>query len=358
MPLLYLAGFIPLAVFNLIVQAGWFLFSMLIAWANWAIVFSVSSFWNLFGPGIITSFVLGGGLYQASTLGVFNDNFSPDPGAIQYSVNFANVVPLAAQDDPNRNATVFRVVADKGTPKQMIKYVWVSYDVQAFGVRKRNSDTSVIQMPPLPAGDCTRADIALTEDGKQITVTATGCETFASVGEDHLFHPDIFDIFDLDIIAVPHNSERVKLVSHPKLDTYEHLAVLKYAPFPDGIAKIATETMMYQLIEHSEIGPRFLGHVRENGRVVGFLLEYFPGGPADSKDRHSDLAIDKCTKALDGLHFLGIVHGDAHPRNCLIGKGKDGRAVLISFGLAEETTLVSSFELDKKLMRQSIAIEQ
>ena len=73
---------------------------------------------------------------------------------------------------------------------------------------------------------------------------------------------------------------------------------------------------------------RFLGHLHEHGRVIGFLIEEI------LNSRHAELDdLEVCRKALSDLHRLGIKHGDTNKYNFLI---QDGHAVLIDFETAEK----------------------
>lgn len=110
-------------------------------------------------------------------------------------------------------------------------------------------------------------------------------------------------------------------------DCGQETMIAKIARFPWEIQYIEAETRIYQLLQSSGIGPRFLGHVHEEDRIIGFLLEKVEGrhaGPAD-------LVI--CQKALKRLHILGILHGDTNRYNFIIGS--NGQVVLIDFDKAQ-----------------------
>ncbi|KAB8277879.1 hypothetical protein BDV30DRAFT_204453 [Aspergillus minisclerotigenes] len=49
--------------------------------------------------------------------------------------------------------------------------------------------------------------------------------------------------------------------------------IAKFARFAWEIQYIEDETTAYQWINGHDIGPRFLGHLTEHGRVIGFLME-------------------------------------------------------------------------------------
>ncbi|RAO67975.1 uncharacterized protein BHQ10_003987 [Talaromyces amestolkiae] len=101
--------------------------------------------------------------------------------------------------------------------------------------------------------------------------------------------------------------------SNPLVSTVPIATVIvKIARFEWEIPRIEQETRAYQLLEGSELAPRFLGHIHENGRVMGFLLEKVEGRPASFQD------LNICETALGKLHNLGCTHGDVNRYNFLI----------------------------------------
>ncbi|KAK5625492.1 hypothetical protein RRF57_001208 [Xylaria bambusicola] len=88
------------------------------------------------------------------------------------------------------------------------------------------------------------------------------------------------------------------------------------------------ETIAYEWIEGKGIGPRFLGHLTEAGRVFGFVMEHIDGArTAESQD------LAACQRVLVKLHALGVKHGDINKHNFLI---RNGEAVLIDFETAQK----------------------
>ncbi|KZF20441.1 alpha-galactosidase A [Xylona heveae TC161] len=80
------------------------------------------------------------------------------------------------------------------------------------------------------------------------------------------------------------------------------------------IVKIAPRKRAYQLLEGTGLCPRFLGHVHESGRIMGFLLEKIDGRSASLQD------LSLCETTLKRLHRLGLIHGDVNRYNFLITK--------------------------------------
>ncbi|OTA95093.1 hypothetical protein M434DRAFT_57462, partial [Hypoxylon sp. CO27-5] len=104
-------------------------------------------------------------------------------------------------------------------------------------------------------------------------------------------------------------------VSHSTLTTTipsQTTVIAKLARFEWEIPRIERETRAYQLLEGSGLAPRFLAHIHENGRIMGFLLEKIEGRPASIQD------LSACETALRKLHELGVVHGDVNRHNFLV----------------------------------------
>lgn len=114
--------------------------------------------------------------------------------------------------------------------------------------------------------------------------------------------------------------------------TSENVEVFaKIARFDWEVPRIERETRIYQLLHESsaeDLAPRFLGHLHEGGRVMGFLLEKVQGrNHASIEDLHD------CECALKRFHALGLIHGDVNRYNFLVGKNS---VQLIDFEASEE----------------------
>lgn len=74
-----------------------------------------------------------------------------------------------------------------------------------------------------------------------------------------------------------------------------------------------SEAEVYGFIQGFQIGPTFLGHLTEEGRVIGFILSRVT-------DYHHATADDlpACRSALSKLHALGIEHVNFKKENFLI----------------------------------------
>ncbi|KFG80740.1 alpha-galactosidase A [Metarhizium anisopliae] len=141
---------------------------------------------------------------------------------------------------------------------------------------------------------------------------------------DH-WHPKIIDFRQLQLLkpltALVDECEWATLEPNPHGQNTTMIA--KMARFNWEVAYIERETRIYALLEGTGIAPRFLGHIHEQGRTMGLLLEKVAG-------RHAgidDLSI--CAAALGRLHALGISHGDCNRYNFIVGV--DDKVTLIDF---------------------------
>ncbi|CAH0051919.1 unnamed protein product [Clonostachys solani] len=128
--------------------------------------------------------------------------------------------------------------------------------------------------------------------------------------------------------------------------------IAKMARFEWEIRYLARETLAYQLLHGTGIGPRVLGQIHEQGRVIGILLEIVQGRSAGIDD------LPQCLAALKRLHGMRILHGDCNRHNFIVGSG--GKVTLIDFSefkenatdeelAAEEESLAGKLEDDSGL---------
>jgi hypothetical protein len=116
-------------------------------------------------------------------------------------------------------------------------------------------------------------------------------------------------------------------------------AIAKVANFEWQIAQIERETWAYSWLadnanerpDEPPIAPKFLGHLTENGRTMGFLLEKLDGEEAGIAD------LADCEALLDRLHNdVGLVHGDVNRYNFVIDRVSGGGVRLVDFEHAQE----------------------
>lgn len=123
--------------------------------------------------------------------------------------------------------------------------------------------------------------------------------------------------------------------------------VAKIARFEWEIPRIERETRAYQLLGQLEAGlaPRFLGHIHEGGRVMGFMLEKL-----EDRIDASIGDLKECEQVVRRFHSFGFLHGDVNRYNFLVGEGK---VTLIDFECFEE----SSTEETRSEEIQSLRVE-
>ncbi|KAI1466307.1 alpha-galactosidase A [Daldinia caldariorum] len=118
-------------------------------------------------------------------------------------------------------------------------------------------------------------------------------------GVEALWHPEMIDFPDI---------ETEKQLS-PLVQEYEW--------------KEASVTDYRPLGRRSDVAPKYLGHIHEEGKVNGFPLEKVEGRSAGSDD------LEICEVALRELHSLGILHGDCNRHNLIIDY--TGKATVVNF---------------------------
>lgn len=167
-------------------------------------------------------------------------------------------------------------------------------------------------------------------EGHVVKDQSTGNAIFATtirrdfLGVENVWHDTQVD--HLQLTWLSRMRQNVRLVTCP---LFAEPVVYKFAVFPWQIPMLEAETTAYNWINGQGVGPQFLGHVTEAGRVIGFLMENIAGRTANFGD------LDKCQRALKKLHALQMNHGDTNKHNFLIKEG-DEEAVLIDFEVTTE----------------------
>ena len=144
------------------------------------------------------------------------------------------------------------------------------------------------------------------------------------MGITDLWHPVLVDCLDLKRIK-----QFTATTYEATYDGDEHLAITnsptviaKVARFEWELPRLSLETLIYKRLEDTGLAPRFIGHVHEHGRVIGFILEKLQGREANIYD------LSSCQSALQRLHDIGILHGDPNRYNFMI---QDDKVRLIDF---------------------------
>ncbi|KAK9384923.1 hypothetical protein V1515DRAFT_588762 [Lipomyces mesembrius] len=126
--------------------------------------------------------------------------------------------------------------------------------------------TLISMLPSLPPGDWNEGRISLN--------TVSGRHHFARVTKaqlpdiTHLWHSLQIDYCELQI--------RRKLRSNvyeAKSPQFDSTVIAKFARFRWETPYLDAETAAYQWIENVQTGPKFLGHLSEGDRVIGFILQ-------------------------------------------------------------------------------------
>ncbi|KAH7140833.1 hypothetical protein EDB81DRAFT_654756 [Dactylonectria macrodidyma] len=233
----------------------------------------------------------------------------------------SNVELLAALVGPDDDAGSgeYRFLVDG----KHVKYVTVEPGALPEDKDDRTPAAALIPLlPAFPAGDWNEARVGKDE--------RTGKPTFAGLRKGRL--PGIGNVWHgtsidhLELREVDRVRQTLHRVTHPRFD---RPMLAKFAQFPWEIPYFAAETTSYEWIHGRGVGPEFLGHIHEDGRVIGFLLEEIPGARTAEP---GDLAA--CQRSLERLHALQIQHCDINKHNFLIRA--DNEAVLIDFETAQK----------------------
>jgi len=197
----------------------------------------------------------------------------------------------------SHHGTVFYAKADSKAPLKGVEWGW------ELAVRRL--------LTPRPS-DCNWADIS------DVVVWSHKPLKEARFA----WHPKKIDIRDLNPIR--HLNHKVVLCRYET-----ELVCSKIARFEHELPEIESEAQAYRIIDGHNIGPRFLGHLTENGRVMGILLEYI----ADTRlATGADLGV--CSAILHRLHEFKILLGDTNRNNFLVS-ADGGRAMICDFASSE-----------------------
>lgn len=245
-------------------------------------------------------------------------NFSSPGISPQGGGGVTTELKLLSQDmveeviDDEFDGFVCRVLVEKST----IKYVYVL---------ATDCPGQDILIPPLPLGKWNVGRINKCPHTGKFLFTHTNFESLRGICTT--WHPTKIDYLDLakvgNVVDDGLVKKHLRLVAHP---LFEKPVLMKIANVPELIGTIETETEAYRLIDGKSIGPKFLGHVTESGRVIGTLTEWIEGAIKMDPDN-----ADACFEVLVQLHGLGISHGDVHPAKFLY---KDYKVLIIDFEYA------------------------
>ncbi|KAB5551336.1 hypothetical protein GE09DRAFT_1174297 [Coniochaeta sp. 2T2.1] len=238
---------------------------------------------------------------------------------------------------------------EEGEYRFLVDGKHVKYVTVAPGVLPRDGRTFgpavIAALPPFPPGDWNEGHVAhdSTTPEKPAFVRITKRDL---PGVKATWHPTTID--HLEFRQLRRLRQNIHLASHPLFD---RPVLLKFTEFPWQTPYLEAETAAYRWIADeggAGIGPRFLGHLAEEGRVFGFILEYVGDvvrttGPED---------LDACRAVLRRLHSLGIKHGDINRHNFLVRD--EGRVVLLDFETAEKGASPGELEEEERRLEESL----
>ncbi|CAL8577248.1 hypothetical protein XPA_003086 [Xanthoria parietina] len=238
---------------------------------------------------------------------------------------------LDIADDPSTPATHTRLSENVG------RIVYVSIDAGVYDEDDYCSPPGLLDLlPRLPSGDWNRGHITRTEERPEPHFAWTRSADLPGITP--IWHSRQVEFSRLEICntLMPNVAE----ASHPELGD----VIAKYARFEWEVASYQSETEVYQWLHGHNMGPNFLGHLTEGGRVIGFLLQKLSGRRACSQD------LARCEDVVRKLHSLDILHSDVNRHNFLVN---DEHVVLIDF----ETSVGSQDDGEKTKELQSLKKE-
>ncbi|KAI0490601.1 hypothetical protein F4859DRAFT_13847 [Xylaria cf. heliscus] len=246
-----------------------------------------------------------------------------------------NIQILATLVDFNdEEESEYRMLVDN----KHVKYITV--DPGVFPKDDRTFAPVLIEMlPPFPPGDWNTGHISK----EQFTGHPVFSHTTKSnlPGVENIWHHT--QIGHLELKKLDRIRQNIHVVTHPLFDSP---VIAKCTEFPWQTPYFEAETTAYEWIGGQGIGPEFLGHIIEDGRCIGFVIENVAGArtaePAD---------LSACQSALAKLHSLGIIHGDINKYNFLV---RDGKAVLVDFETARRCSEKEELESEFQRLEHSL----
>jgi len=247
-----------------------------------------------------------------------------------------NLQLLATLVDSNdEEESEYRFLVDE----KHVKYVTVDP-----GVLPKNDRTFapvlIAMLPPFPPGDWNEGHISKDPlTGHPVFSRNTNSDL---PGIKNIWHHTEID--HLELRKLNRVRQNIHEVAHPLFD---RPVLVKFAEFPWQIPYFEAETTTYQWIDGEGIGPKFLGHVTEAGRVIGFVMENIDDARTAEP---SDLAA--CQGVLMKLHSLGIKHGDINKHNFLV---RNEKVVLVDFETAQKSSEREELESEYRLLEHSLS---
>ncbi|KJR86892.1 uncharacterized protein SPSK_01918 [Sporothrix schenckii 1099-18] len=244
-----------------------------------------------------------------------------------------NIQLLQASVDPE-DESEFRVLVNN----KFVKYI--SIDAGLYGSDEMFFGPALISLlPPIPPGDWNKGRIS--------RHPTTGDPYFAAVSRAYLpgitktWHPTRVDYLELRMQRKLRSN-----VYEATCPRFSSVVIAKFARISWEVPQLEAETEAYEWIEGHQVGPRFLGHLTEEGGVIGFIMARVPDCLHATVD---DFRL--CSLALSKLHELGIKHGDINKHNFLI---HDGKATLLDFDNASRAASADELEDELQELRDKL----
>lgn len=205
--------------------------------------------------------------------------------------------------------------------EDQIKYVTIApstYDRETLSML-------LSSLPTLPKEENWNRAHIIRDPATSELKTALQSVALAGVRDSDTWHPTSVNCLELSrkrqltVATFEASCPTLNPLTSPTLMTK---VIAKIARFGWEIPRIEQETRAYRILENTGIAPRFLGHIHEHGRVMGFVLEKVEGRPATIED------LSRCESVLQRLHDHGIVHGDINKYNFIV---RDDTVRLIDF---------------------------
>ncbi|KAM3418290.1 hypothetical protein BST61_g4290 [Cercospora zeina] len=231
----------------------------------------------------------------------------------------------------NEDESEYRLLFDKHVKYLKIAPATFEQDILSFPVDS---------LPPLPFSDPSwKAAHISRQPGSERVDVSFSHRNLAAV--QNVWHPTRVNVLDLERVeqltaaafeAVLPTSAIPSSASLPQNPSQKTVVIAKIARFEWEIPRIERETRAYQVMqqeqEASSLAPRFLGHLHEHGRIMGFILEKIDGRQHASLEHR-----EACEMALAKLHKFGL-HGDVNRYNFLVGN--NGEITLLDFERFDE----------------------
>lgn len=247
----------------------------------------------------------------------------------------SNVRLLAALvDSDDKEEAEYRFLVDN----KHVKYVTV--EPGALPKDDRTFAPALIPaLPPFPPGGWNMGHITKHANGKGLIFSRI--QRADLPGVRRIWHATRID--HLEFREIDRLRQNLHKVSHPSFD---QPVLIKFAEFPWQIPYFEAETRAYEWIHGHGIGPRFLGHLVEEDRVIGFIMEYIDNARAAGPED-----LDTCQKALRQLHNIGSKHGDINKYNFLV---TGTRTVLVDFETCERCASHSELAEEYRRLEDSL----